>query len=31
MTLNNELKEKLLWAWQLDHITRQLSNVTRAT
>ena len=31
MTLNNELKEKLLWAWQLDHITRRLSHVTRDT
>ena len=29
MTLNNEVKEKLLWAWQLDHITRQLSHVPR--
>ena len=31
MTLNNDLKEKLLWAWQLDHITCQLRQVTRDT
>ena len=31
MTSNNELKEKLLWAWQLDHITCQLSHMTHVT